>query len=60
MPYEHDLRIIPHRMKCALATYFQTPLLQQPLDFSGCEQGEIIINSSFSLKEKQDNRYDQN
>jgi hypothetical protein len=41
MPYEHDLRIPPHLMKWVLATYLQSPLLQQPLDCSRCEQGEM-------------------
>jgi hypothetical protein len=43
MPYEHDLRIPPHLMNWALATYLQTPLLQQPLDCSRCEQGEMDV-----------------
>jgi hypothetical protein len=43
MPYEHDLRIPPHLMKWALATYFQAPLLQQPLDCSRWEQGEMDV-----------------
>jgi hypothetical protein len=43
MPYEHDLRIPPHLMKWALATYMQAPLLQQPLDCSRCEQGEMDV-----------------
>jgi hypothetical protein len=43
VPYEHDLRIPPHLMKWALATYLQAPLLQQPLDCSRCEQGEMDV-----------------
>jgi hypothetical protein len=43
MPYEHDLRIPPHLMKWALATYLQEPLLPQPLDCSRCEQGETDV-----------------
>jgi hypothetical protein len=43
MPYEHDLRIPPHLMKWALATYLQAPLLKQPLDCSPCEQGEMDV-----------------
>jgi hypothetical protein len=43
MPYEHDLRIPPHLMKWALATYVQAPLLQQPLDCSRCAQGEMYV-----------------
>jgi hypothetical protein len=38
---EHDLRIPPHLMKWALLTYLQAPLLQQPLDCSRYEQGEM-------------------
>jgi hypothetical protein len=41
--YEHDLRIPPHLMKRALDTYLQAPLLQQPLDCSHCEQGEMDV-----------------
>jgi hypothetical protein len=40
MPYEHDLRIPPHLMKWRF-TYLQALLLQQPLDYSCCEQGGI-------------------
>jgi hypothetical protein len=43
MPYEHDLRIPPYLMKWALATYLQAPMLQQPLDCSRCEQGEMDV-----------------
>jgi hypothetical protein len=43
MPYEHDLRIPPHLMKWASATYLQAPLLQQPLDCSRCEQGQMDV-----------------
>jgi hypothetical protein len=43
MPYEHDLRIPPHLMNWALATYLQAPLLQQPLDCSRFEPGEMYI-----------------
>jgi hypothetical protein len=43
MPYEHDLRIPPHLMKWALATYLQAPLLQQPLDCSRYEQGAMDV-----------------
>jgi hypothetical protein len=43
MPYEHDLRIPPHLMNWALATYLQAPRLQQPLYFSRCEQGEMDV-----------------
>jgi hypothetical protein len=43
MPYEHDLRIPPHLMTWALATYLKAPLLQLPLDCSPCEQGEMDV-----------------
>jgi hypothetical protein len=43
MPHEHDLRIPPHLMKWALATYLQAHLLQQPLDCSRCEQVEMDV-----------------
>jgi hypothetical protein len=43
MPCEHDLRIPPHVMKWALATYLQALLFQQPLDCSRCEQGEMDV-----------------
>jgi hypothetical protein len=60
MPYEHDLRIPPHLMKWALVSYLQAPLLQQPLDCSRCEQGEIdvwglhVIRCHIGLKHRHD------
>jgi hypothetical protein len=60
MPYEHDLRIPPHLMKWALATYLQAPPLQQPLDCSRCEQGEMdvwglhVMRCHIGLKHRQD------
>jgi hypothetical protein len=50
MPYEHDLRIPPHIMKWALATYLQVPLLQQPLDFSRCEQGQVNVRALLAIR----------
>jgi hypothetical protein len=43
MPNEHDLRTPPHLMKWALVTYWQAPLLQQSLDCSRCEHGEMDV-----------------
>jgi hypothetical protein len=43
MPYENDLRIPSYLMKWALATYLQAPLLQQPLECSRCDQGEMDV-----------------
>jgi hypothetical protein len=40
VPYEHGLRIPPHLMTWALATYFQAPLLQKQLHCSRFEQGK--------------------
>jgi hypothetical protein len=60
MPYEHDLRIPPHVMKWALATYLQAPPLQQPLDCSRCEQGEMdawglhVMRCHIGLKHRHD------
>jgi hypothetical protein len=50
MPYEHDLRIPPHLMKWALASYLQAPLLQQPLDCSQCDQGEMDLWGSHVMR----------
>jgi hypothetical protein len=50
MPHEHDLRIPPQLMKWALATYLQAPLLQQPLDCSRCEQGEMDVWGSHAMR----------
>jgi hypothetical protein len=57
--YEHDLRIPPHLMKWALATYLQAPLLKQPLDCSRCEHGEMdvwgfhVMRCHIGLKQRQ-------
>jgi hypothetical protein len=50
MPYEHDLHIPPHLMKWALATYLQATVLQQPLDCSRCEQGDMDVRGLHAMR----------